>query len=88
VALTYSGLLRESALFLEGVNIDLTGLSAPLHIWHGEEDRIVPLAELRRRIDEMKLELAEFRTIAGEGHAVVSRLHREVLEALVGDDAG
>lgn len=88
VALTYSGLLRESALFLEGVNIDLTGLTAPLHIWHGEEDRIVSLEELRRRIDEMKLELAEFRTIPGEGHAVVSRFHREVLEALVGDGPG
>lgn len=88
VALTYGGLLRESALFLEGVKLDLTGLTAPLHIWHGEEDRIVTLEELRRRIDEMKLDLAEFRTIAGEGHAVVSRFHREVLEALVGRGAG
>ena len=85
VALTYAGLLRESALFLEGVTIDLSDLTAPLYIWHGEEDRIVQREELLRRIGEMGIDLAEFRSIAGEGHVFVSRYHREMYEALISE---
>lgn len=83
VAHTYAGLLRESQLFLDGISLDLSGLAAPVILWHGEADGIVPLGELRRRLVEVGIEPAEMRTFPGEGHCFLYRHHEEIFRRLL-----
>lgn len=83
VAHTYAGLLRESQLYIDGVSLDLTGLTAPVLVWHGEEDGVVPLGEMKRRLAEIGLAPAEIRTFPGDGHCFVNRRHEEIFARLL-----
>lgn len=83
VAHTYAGLLRESQLYLDGLTLDLSGLTAPLVVWHGEADGIVPLGELKRRLAELRIEPDEMRVFPGEGHCFLNRHHEEVFARLL-----
>jgi pimeloyl-ACP methyl ester carboxylesterase/DNA-binding CsgD family transcriptional regulator len=82
VAHTYAGLLRESQLYLDGVSLDLTGVTAPVLVWHGEEDGVVPLGEMKRRLAEVGIEPAEIRAFPGDGHCFVNKRHEEIFARL------
>lgn len=83
VAHTYAGLLRESQLYLDGIVLDLTGLVAPVLVWHGEADGVVPVGELRRRLKEVGIEPDEMRVFPGDGHCFMNRHYAEVFERLI-----
>lgn len=83
IAHSYSGLLRESQLYLDGLTIDLSGLTAPLVVWHGEADGVVPLPELERRLAELGIAPDEMRVFPGEGHCFLNRRHEEIFERLL-----
>jgi len=83
VAHTYAGLLRESQLYIDGVSLDLTGLTAPVLVWHGEEDGVVPLREMKRRLAEIGLDPTEIRTFPGDGHCFVNKRHEEIFARLL-----
>ena len=82
VAHTYAGLLRESQLYLDGVSLDLSGLTAPILVWHGEADGVVPLDELKRRLAELDIRPAEMRTFPGDGHCFLNRHYEEIFARL------
>ena len=83
IAHSYSGLLRESQLYLDGVRLDLSGLAAPIIVWHGEADGVVPLGELQRRLAELGIAPDEMRVFPGEGHCFLNRHHEEIFERLL-----
>lgn len=80
---TYAGLLRESQLYLDGITLDLAGMTAPVIVWHGDQDGVVPLDEMRRRLVEVGLVPSELRIMEGEGHCFLNRHHAEIFERLL-----
>ena len=82
VSHTYAGLLRESQLYLDGISLDLGGLTAPIIVWHGEADGVVPLGELKRRLTELRIEPAEMRTFPGDGHCFLNKHCDEIFARL------
>lgn len=83
VAHTYAGLLRESQLYLDGISLDLEGLAAPVLVWHGEADGVVPLDELRRRLKEVGIEPAEMRVFPGGGHCFINKHYADIFGRLI-----
>lgn len=83
VAHTYAGLLRESQLYLDGISLDLEGLTAPVLVWHGEADGVVPLDELRRRLKEVGIEPAEMRVFPGNGHCFINKHYADIFGRLL-----
>lgn len=82
VAHTYAGLMRESQLYIDGLTLDLSGLTAPLVVWHGEDDGIVPFGELKRRLAELGIQPDEMRSFPGEGHCFLNLHHEEIFARL------
>ncbi len=82
IAHTYAGLLRESQLYLDGVSLDLAGLAAPILVWHGEADGVVPIGEMKRRLAELGIEPAEMRSFPGDGHCFLNRHYEEIFARL------
>jgi pimeloyl-ACP methyl ester carboxylesterase/DNA-binding CsgD family transcriptional regulator len=82
IAHTYAGLLRESQLYLDGVSLDLAGLTAPILVWHGEADGVVPIGEMKRRLAELGIEPAEMRSFPGDGHCFLNRHYEEIFARL------
>jgi len=83
VAHSYAGLLRESQLYLDGLTLDLSGLTAPVLVWHGEADGIVPLDELKRRLAELGIEPSEMRIFPGDGHCFLNRHYEAAFARLL-----
>ncbi len=83
VAHTCAGLLRESQLYLDGISLDLEGLTAPVLVWHGEADGVVPLEELRRRLKEVGIEPAEMRVFPGDGHCFINKHYADIFGRLI-----
>lgn len=80
---TDDGLFRESELFVEGMNLDLTGLTAPIDVWHGSLDEIITPGEARASLRELGIEPADFQLVEGEGHLFVTTHHRDIMKAAV-----
>jgi len=80
---SYAGLLRESRIYLDGVSLDLDGLVAPLLVWHGEADGVVPIGELRRRLDELGIAPAGFRAFPGDGHCFINKRYEDIYARLL-----
>lgn len=76
----YRGLLQEGELFLEGRFPDLSTMVAPLVVWYGEADGIVPPADIMADLDRFGIEAAEMRGFPGLGHFFEN--HRQLLEHL------
>lgn len=62
--------------FRRSANLTLDGLTAPLSIWHGEEDRLAPLDDLLRFVGDRPYDL---RVVPGIGQLMVLKHWREVL---------
>lgn len=80
---TDQGLFRESELFVEGMNLDLAGLTAAVDVWHGSLDEIITSDEARASLGRLGIDPAGFRLVEGEGHLFVTNHHRALMEAAV-----
>jgi pimeloyl-ACP methyl ester carboxylesterase len=83
VSQSVDGLQRESRLYSEEVAVDLSGLVAPVVLWHGERDGIVPLPDMRRRLAELDLIPEEVRVLPGGGHNFTFAHYDEVMRRLI-----
>jgi pimeloyl-ACP methyl ester carboxylesterase len=75
------GVAWEVTLFARPWDFELAAVRAPVRIWHGLDDDIVPVA-IARHLNE-SLPNSECRYLPGEGHLVVSDL-----EAILADLCG
>lgn len=69
--------VRDLALIARDWGFDLGAVRAPLHLWHGTEDRAIPAAgaqALAARVPGARLTL-----LPGEGHFLVFERWREIL---------
>lgn len=76
---TPRGAAGEIVAFRRARNMTLAGLSAPLRIWHGEEDQFAPLKALLDFVGDTP---AEVRVLPGVGHLLALRCWEMVLEDL------
>ncbi|WP_207482078.1 alpha/beta fold hydrolase [Arenibaculum pallidiluteum] len=76
------GVVADMAIYAADWELDLDAITAPVQVWHGLADTLVPPAAakvLAARIPGARLHLVE-----GEGHfSLVIRRHREILRALL-----
>lgn len=81
---SYRGVSRDALAFAVGWDIDLADVCAPVHLWYGQRDRMVPLEHgkwLRDHLSTSTLVVRE-----GVGHlGVLIPYWEEMLSSLVGD---
>ena len=70
---------RDFRLFAREWDVDLVGLTVPAHIWHGTEDRNVPVAHAR--VIAARCPTARLHIVEGGGHMLLSQLD-QILESL------
>ena len=70
---------RDFRLFPRAWDINLGEMRVPVHVWHGTEDRNVPVAHAR--LIAAICPTARLHLIAGGGHMLLSSLE-EIIEAL------
>lgn len=78
-----AGLERESRLFIEGKAGDFSGLVAPVVVWHGEADGIVPVADLNEGLRVASFTPEELRIFPGEGHNFAVVRYDEIMRRLL-----
>ncbi|WP_374346807.1 alpha/beta fold hydrolase [Phenylobacterium sp.] len=76
---TPRGAADEIVAFRRARNMTLAGLTAPLRIWHGEEDQFAPLQALLDFAGDLP---AEVRVFPGMGHLLALRCWEAVFEDL------
>ncbi len=75
-----SAMAEELALVASPWDFDLAAIRAPLCLWHGTDDRIVPVRAAQ--LVAARVAAAEARIVPGEGHFLVFERWREILEWL------
>jgi pimeloyl-ACP methyl ester carboxylesterase len=70
---------RDFWLFGRAWDVDLAGMAVPAHIWHGTEDRNVPVAHARVIAD--RCPTARPHIVEGGGHMLLSQLD-QIIESL------
>jgi pimeloyl-ACP methyl ester carboxylesterase len=70
---------RDFRLFTRRWDIDLSAMNVPVHVWHGTEDRNVPVAHAR--VIAAGCPTARLHLITGGGHMLLSNLE-EIIGAL------
>jgi pimeloyl-ACP methyl ester carboxylesterase len=75
-----SAMAQELALVASRWDFDLGAIRAPVCLWHGTEDRIVPARAAQ--LVATRVPGAELRIIPGEGHFLVFERWREILDWL------
>jgi pimeloyl-ACP methyl ester carboxylesterase len=71
---------RDFWLFTRPWDINLADLRAPAHIWHGTEDRNVPVAHAR--VIAARCPAAHLHLVDGAGHMLLSQLD-QILAAMI-----
>jgi len=66
-------------LFAREWDADLAGMAVPAHIWHGTEDRNVPVAHAR--VIAARCPMARLHIVEGGGHMLLGHLD-EIIEGL------
>lgn len=61
-----AGPQRDAAAYLKPWSLELNGYSGPIHIWHGDEDRILPLG-MAQQMAEL-IPTAKLHVLNNEGH--------------------
>jgi pimeloyl-ACP methyl ester carboxylesterase len=70
---------RDFWLFTRRWDVDLSAMTIPLHVWHGTEDRNVPVAH--GRVIAAACPTARLHLIQGGGHMLLSNLE-EIIGAM------
>lgn len=81
---TVAGLVHESQLMLREARPDFSGVAAPVVLWHGEADGVIPLEEMQAQLARTNLKVAEIRTFPGMGHLFLEHVRDEFYDALTG----
>ncbi|PKQ07079.1 MAG: hypothetical protein CVT72_04440 [Alphaproteobacteria bacterium HGW-Alphaproteobacteria-11] len=81
---TVAGLVHESQLMLREARPDFSGVVAPVVVWHGEADGVIPLEEMQAQLARTNLKVAEMRTFPGVGHLFLEHVREEFYDALLG----
>ena len=81
---TVAGLVHESQLMLREARPDFSGVLAPVVVWHGEADGVIPLEEMQAQLARTDLKVAEMRTFPGVGHLFLEHVREEFYDALLG----
>ena len=76
-----AGVVHDSAIQARAWGFGLEEIRAPVHLWHGDRDEIVPLHHSRYAAETIPN--ATLTVFEGAGHLVVSRFG-EVAAALIG----
>ena len=76
-----SAMAEELALVATRWDFDPAAVRAPLCLWHGTEDRIVPVSAAR--VIAARVPAAQTKIVPGEGHFLVFERWREILEWLM-----
>ncbi len=63
---------------------DFSGVLAPVVVWHGEADGVIPLEEMQAQLARTDLKVAEMRTFPGVGHLFLEHVREEFYDALLG----
>ena len=79
---TREGPVREALMFAEKKSLDIGGLTAPVLVWVGNDDRMNRPDDVRRMLQ--KIPVAEFKLFPGEGHLIAITRFAELLEKLKG----
>ncbi|MBB3891498.1 pimeloyl-ACP methyl ester carboxylesterase/DNA-binding CsgD family transcriptional regulator [Phenylobacterium haematophilum] len=69
----------ELRAFRRGRNMSVSGLKAPLIVWHGEQDRLAPLPQLLAFLGE---HASEVRVRPGVGHFMILRYWDDIMREL------
>nr|WP_246220504.1 alpha/beta hydrolase [Parvibaculum indicum] len=77
---TREGPVREALMFAEKTSLDLSGLTAPVTVWLGGDDRMNGPDDVRRMLKNIPV--ADFRLFPGEGHLVAITRFGEMMEKL------
>ncbi|MDO8838041.1 MAG: alpha/beta fold hydrolase [Parvibaculum sp.] len=83
VGQTVAGFLHEAQLMLRAARPDFPGIAAPVILWHGEADGIIPLEEMQAQLARIDLVPAEIRTFPGVGHLFLEHVREEFYDALL-----
>lgn len=76
------GVAREMGLLARTERLDLSGLTAPIHVWHGADD---PVGSAEDFVAWMGRPCAEIRAFPGAGHFLPHKLWPEVMAWLAAD---
>ena len=77
---TREGPVAEALMFAEKKSLSLDGLSAPVVVWVGDDDRMNRPDDVRRMLH--KIPVAEFKLFPGEGHLIAITRFGEMLGRL------
>lgn len=80
---TYEGLFRESQLYLDGIEIETGGLTAPVEVWQGREDSVNPVDQTRACLAFHGITPAAHHVLDGQGHLFMVTYYRKLLEAAI-----
>jgi pimeloyl-ACP methyl ester carboxylesterase len=79
----FDGMGADFVLFGRDWGFSVDDIEVPVHFWHGEADRTIPLAHCRELV--ARVPRADLRVLAGEGHYGVLSVVDEVLATLAED---
>lgn len=79
---TVAGLVHESQLMLRAARPDFSAVTAPVILWHGEADGVIPLEEMQAQLARTNLKVDEMRTFPGVGHLFLEHVRDEFYDAL------
>lgn len=82
VSWSVQGLVHESQLMLRETPADFSGVDAPVTIWHGDADGVIPLEEMQAQLARTGLKVQRMRIVPGLGHLFLDELRDEFYDAL------
>lgn len=80
---SHEGLFRESQLFLDGIQLDLGNLTAPIEVWQGVDDGITPVEETKAHLEAQGIKPVVHHLLVDQGHLFVVRYCKELLESAI-----
>ncbi len=78
---TGAAIARDYALFVRDWGFRLDDITVPVHLWHGDADRDVPVVQARRQAEAIPG--AVLHVVPGEGHLLLASRLGEILRVLV-----
>lgn len=82
---SHKGIVAELNFYAAETPAETSGLAKPLLVWHGPEDEMNSIADVKRMLDGVPVEA--FHAVEGQGHMVLFTNFKEVLARLIHDEA-
>ena len=81
---SHKGIVAELNFYAAEMPAETSGLAKPLLVWHGPEDEMNSIADVKRMLDGVPVEA--FHIVEGQGHMVLFTNFKEVLTRLINDE--